>query len=79
MGEKHAQNLLSAAPPLRVEAEHPLDEGTEWVVGHSTWTPGLSLLHVQLNQKTPGLLLFRLDGWTSLYLQSPRMSDLRYL
>ena len=25
----------SAAPPLRVEAERPLD-GTEWVVGRST-------------------------------------------
>ena len=24
--------------PLRVESEHPLDEGTEWVVGHSTET-----------------------------------------
>ena len=22
--------------PLRVEPEHPLDEGAEWVVGHST-------------------------------------------
>ena len=24
--------------PLRVEPERPLDEGTEWVVGHSTET-----------------------------------------
>ena len=24
--------------PLRVEPEHPLDKGTEWVVGHSTET-----------------------------------------
>ena len=27
---------MMAAPPLRVEPEHPLDEGTEWVVGRST-------------------------------------------
>ena len=63
------------APPLRVEAEHVLDEGIEWVVGGSTWTPGLSLL--QLNQWTPGMLLLRLDEWTSLYLQLQRMSDPR--
>ena len=27
---------VHAAPPLRVEAERPLDDGTEWVVGCST-------------------------------------------
>ena len=27
---------VHAAPPLRVEPERPLDEGTEWIVGHLT-------------------------------------------
>ena len=38
---KHAQNLWCTAPPLRVERECPLDEGTEWIVGRSTESVGL--------------------------------------
>ena len=28
--------MMCAAPPLRVEPERPLDEGTEWIAGR--WT-----------------------------------------
>ena len=60
----------------RVEAERPLDEGTECLgLLRNRWTPGLLLL--RLNQWNPGLLLLRLDEWTSLYLELQRMSDVR--
>ena len=44
-------------PLLRVEAECLLDEGTEWVVGHLTWTPRLLLL--QLNESKS------MDSWAA--------------
>ena len=31
------------APPLTIEAERPLDEGTEWIAAH--WTESVGLMY----------------------------------
>ena len=35
--------MMCAAPPLRVEPERPLDEGTEWIAGR--WTESVGLMY----------------------------------
>ena len=57
--------------PLRIEPERPLDEGTEWVVGHSTETVDSSPSTESMDSWAAAPWT---EQWTFLYLELQRMS-----
>ena len=57
--------------PLRIEPERPLDEGTEWVVGHSTETVDSSPSTESMDSWAASPWI---EQWTFLYLELQRMS-----